>query len=375
MGSAIALLAAVPAIAQNTSTDHQRLGREVLKELIETNTTLSSGSVTAAAERMAARLVSAGFPQADVQVVGGAEKKRNLVARYRGNGARKPILFIAHLDVVEARREDWSFDPFVLTEQDGYFYGRGTLDVKGGAATLVAAFVRLRQERWVPDRDLILALTADEEGGSDNGVSWLLANRRDLVEAEYSINVDTGGGELRSGTLTALDVQAAEKVRLVHADGEKRGRPQLAADERQRHLSARGRPGAPGGVRVPGASERHDARVFWPHGGFPFRTGERGGYARGFERGAQPRRCRAAECEVSLLQRVAAYDVRRDRAPGRSCRERVATDRPGDSELPAASGRKPGNGAADARARSVRSADRGRADWNADAKPPVSPRP
>ena len=185
MWSAIMLLAAVPAIAQNTSADHQRLGREVLKELIETNTTLSSGSVTAAAERMAARLVSAGFPQADVQVVGGAEKKRNLVARYRGNGARKPILFIAHLDVVEARREDWSFDPFVLTEQDGYFYGRGTLDVKGGAATLVAAFLRLRQERWVPDRDLILALTADEEGGPDNGVSWLLANRRDLVEAEY----------------------------------------------------------------------------------------------------------------------------------------------------------------------------------------------
>ncbi len=212
MGSAIMLLAAVPAIAQNTSTDHQRLGREVLKELIETNTTLSSGSVTAAAERMAARLVSAGFPQADVQVVGAAEKKRNLVARYRGNGARKPILFIAHLDVVEARREDWSLDPFVLTEQDGYFYGRGTLDVKGGAATLVAAFVRLRQERWVPDRDLILALTADEEGGPDNGVSWLLANRRDLVEAEYCINVDTGGGELRGGTLTALDVQAAEKV-------------------------------------------------------------------------------------------------------------------------------------------------------------------
>jgi acetylornithine deacetylase/succinyl-diaminopimelate desuccinylase-like protein len=211
MWSAMTLLA-VPAIAQNSSADHQRLGREVLKELIETNTTHSSGSVTAAAERMAARLVSAGFPQADVQVVGGAEKKRNLVARYRGNGAREPILFIAHLDVVEARREDWSFDPFVLTEQDGYFYGRGTLDVKGGAATLVAAFLRLRQERWVPDRDLILALTADEEGGSDNGVSWLLANRRDLVEAEYCINVDTGGGELRGGTLTALDVQAAEKV-------------------------------------------------------------------------------------------------------------------------------------------------------------------
>ena len=206
------LLTAVPAIAQNTSAGYERLGREVLKELIETNTTHSTGSTTMAAERMAARLVEAGFPKADVQVVGGADKKGNLVARYRGRGTRKPILYLAHLDVVEARREDWSLDPFVLTEKDGYLYGRGTLDVKGGAATLVAAFVRLRQEQFVPDRDLILALTADEEGGPDNGVAWLLANRRDLIDAEYCINVDAGGGELRAGKVTALDVQAAEKV-------------------------------------------------------------------------------------------------------------------------------------------------------------------
>ncbi len=209
---AITLLAAVPAIAQNTPSGHERLGRDILKELIETNTTHSTGSVTVAAERMAARLVGAGFPKADVQIVGGAEKKRNLVARYRGTGTRKPILFLAHLDVVEARAEDWSLDPFALIEKDGYFYGRGTLDVKGGAATLVAAFIRLRQEQWVPDRDLILALTADEEGGTDNGVEWLLANRRDLIDAAYCINVDAGGGELRGGKVTALGVQAAEKV-------------------------------------------------------------------------------------------------------------------------------------------------------------------
>ena len=210
--SVVTLFAVVPAMAQKTSAGYERLGRGILKELIETNTTASTGSVTAAAELVAARLVAAGFPTADVQVVGGVEKKRNLVARYRGQGTRKPILFIAHLDVVEARREDWSFDPFVLIEKDGYFYGRGMLDVKGGAATLVAAFVRLRQEQWGPDRDLILALTADEEGGPDNGVAWLLANRRDLIDADYSINVDAGGGELRGGKLTALDVQAAEKV-------------------------------------------------------------------------------------------------------------------------------------------------------------------
>ncbi len=141
-----------------------------------------------------------------------AQARGNLVARYRGQGSRQPVLFIAHLDVVEARREDWSMEPFVLNEKDGYFYGRGTLDVKGGAATLVSAFVRLRTEGWVPDRDLILALTADEEGGNDNGIEWLIANRRDLISASYTINVDAGGGELRDGKITALDVQASEKV-------------------------------------------------------------------------------------------------------------------------------------------------------------------
>jgi acetylornithine deacetylase/succinyl-diaminopimelate desuccinylase-like protein len=205
------VLGVAPAFGQ-TPSEYDRLGREILKELIETNTTHSTGSVTLASERMAARLTAAGFPKADVQIVGSAEKKRNLVVRYRGSGTRKPVLFIAHLDVVEARREDWSIEPFVLTEKEGYFYGRGTLDVKGGATTLVAAFIRLRQEKWVPDRDLILALTADEEGGPDNGIEWLIANRRDLIDAEYCINVDSGGAELRGGKVTALDVQAAEKV-------------------------------------------------------------------------------------------------------------------------------------------------------------------
>jgi acetylornithine deacetylase/succinyl-diaminopimelate desuccinylase-like protein len=199
-------------IGKAQQPDYQRLGHDILKELIETNTTHSTGSVTLASERVAARLIAAGFPRADVQIVGDVERERNLVARYRGKGTRKPVLFLAHLDVVEARREDWSMDPFVLTERDGFFYGRGTLDVKGGAATLVSAFVRLRQEGWVPDRDLILALTADEEGGGHNGVTWLLANRRDLIAAEYCINMDSGGPELRGDKVTALDVQAAEKV-------------------------------------------------------------------------------------------------------------------------------------------------------------------
>lgn len=212
---AFLLLVVSPAFAQQPPAGYAERGREILKELIETDTTHSTGNVTHAAERMAVRLVAAGFPKADVHVVGGAEKKHNLVARYRGRGARKPVLFIAHLDVVEARKEDWSLNPFVLTEKDGYYYGRGTEDIKGGAATLVAAFIRLRQENWTPDRDLILALTADEEGGPDNGIAWLLANRRDLIDAEYCINVDSGGPELRSGKLASLDVQAAEKVYLT----------------------------------------------------------------------------------------------------------------------------------------------------------------
>ena len=205
-------IGATPA-ARQPGTAMQPLGREILKELIETNTTLSSGNTTQASERMAARLITAGFPRADVVVAGGPDHRRNLVARLRGRaGGGRPVLFFAHLDVVEARREDWSMDPFVLTERDGWFYGRGTLDVKGGAATLVTAFCSMRQRGVVPERDLILALTADEEGGPDNGIQWLLANRRDLIDAAYAINLDSGGPEIRGGRVSALTVQAAEKV-------------------------------------------------------------------------------------------------------------------------------------------------------------------
>ena len=209
----LALLASGGPSAQKAPSDLHRAGRDLLKELIETDTTHSSGSTTIAAERMAARLLSAGFPRADVVVAGEADRKGNLVARLRGSsGNKKPILFLAHLDVVEAKKEDWTMDPFVLNEKDGYFYGRGTLDVKGGAAILVAAFAAWKQQGFVPDRDFILALTADEEGGTNNGVSWLLANRRELIDAEFCVNVDSGGGEVRGGKVVALDVQAAEKV-------------------------------------------------------------------------------------------------------------------------------------------------------------------
>ena len=166
------------------------LAREILGQLIEINTTDSAGNITTAAEAMAQRFRVAGFPAADLLVTGPQERKKNLVVRLRGSGKHRPVLLIGHLDVVEARREDWSTDPFQLTEKDGYFYGRGTLDMKSGDAIMVGALLRLRKEGAQPSRDIILALTADEEGGCCNGVEWLVRNHRELIDAEFVLNHD-----------------------------------------------------------------------------------------------------------------------------------------------------------------------------------------
>ncbi|MFY9802263.1 MAG: M20/M25/M40 family metallo-hydrolase [Candidatus Acidiferrales bacterium] len=190
----------------------KQLSRDIFQQLVEINTTDSVGSTTVAADAMAKRLLDAGFPAADVHVFGPNSRKGNLVARIHGTGAQKPILFICHLDVVEARREDWSMDPFKLIEKDGYFYGRGTGDIKDGDAFLVTTFIRLKQENYKPDRDLILALTADEEGGTSNGVDWLIKNHRDLIEAEYVINPDAGDFELDNGKRILIGIQASEKL-------------------------------------------------------------------------------------------------------------------------------------------------------------------
>src|SRR6195256_711734 len=176
-----------------TSPTVNQMARDIFKQLVEINTTDSVGNVTTAAEAMATRLRDAGFSEKDVIVAGPNEKKKNLVVRFQGTGRRKPILFIGHLDVVEARREDWTTDPFPFVEKDGYFYGRGTEDMKEGDALLVTNFIRLKKEGYVPDRDVILALTADEEGGTSNGVDWLLKNNRELVDAEFVLNHDGGG--------------------------------------------------------------------------------------------------------------------------------------------------------------------------------------
>jgi acetylornithine deacetylase/succinyl-diaminopimelate desuccinylase-like protein len=192
----------------------RQLARDTFQQLIEINTTDSAGSTTVAAEAMARRLGDAGFPADDVEVLGPNDRKGNLVVRYRGTGAArsKPILIIGHLDVVEARREDWTTDPFQFVEKDGYFYGRGTQDMKVNDAILVTDFIRLRREGYRPNRDIVLALTADEEGGKFNGVEWLIKNHRDLVDAEFALNADAGGVTTVRGKPLNVDVEANEKL-------------------------------------------------------------------------------------------------------------------------------------------------------------------
>lgn len=193
------------------STAENALARDIFRELIEINTTDSTGDNTRAAAAMAARLLAAGLSAEDVQVLSPAPRKGNLVARLRGTGTRPPLLLLAHLDVVEARREDWSVDPFVFLEKDGYYWGRGTADDKAMAAIFVANLIRYRREGFRPERDLIVALTADEEGGEHNGVAWLLKAHPSLIQAEYGLN-EGGRGLMREGRYLANQVQAAEKV-------------------------------------------------------------------------------------------------------------------------------------------------------------------
>ena len=193
-------------------TPDQKEARAIFAQLIGINTTHSQGSTTVAARALAARFLKAGFPARDVVVVGPTPSRQNLVVRLRGTGARPPILLLAHLDVVEARREDWSLDPFTLTEREGYFYGRGTSDIKDMAAIFAQTLLRFKREKVALDRDLILALTADEEGGDNNGVQWLLAHHRQLIEAAYCVNGDGGDPLSRDGQVFARNIQASEKV-------------------------------------------------------------------------------------------------------------------------------------------------------------------
>lgn len=201
--------------AAAAESSQRALGRDLLRELVEIDTTPANGS-TKAAEAMAARLRAAGFPESDVLLLGPRPDRQNLVARIHGRGQAKPILLLAHLDVVEAPREGWAegLDPFRLTERDGFFYARGVNDDKCAAACLIANLIRLRAEKFQPDRDLVVALTADEETGNANGVSWLLGARRELVEAGFCLNLDGGGGQIEKGRRLRMTIQTCEKTYL-----------------------------------------------------------------------------------------------------------------------------------------------------------------
>jgi acetylornithine deacetylase/succinyl-diaminopimelate desuccinylase-like protein len=217
VASILALLCvcSVPiAAADHLDGATRELSRDIFKQLIEINTTDSVGNVTTAARAMEKRLLDAGFPQADLSVLGPDDRKQNLVARFRGTGSSglKPILIICHLDVVEARREDWTTDPFQFVEKDGYFYGRGTQDMKDSDAILVTTFIRLKHEGFQPDRDIVLALTAGEESGMANGVDWLLKNHRDMVDADFVLNPDAGGVDTDHGKPVDMELEATEKL-------------------------------------------------------------------------------------------------------------------------------------------------------------------
>lgn len=201
-------------LASNSWSTESTLARDIFRQLIESNTTDSSGGTTAAAEAMKQRFLDAGFPPEDLTIAGGDARKSNLVVRLHAakGGSLKPALIICHLDVVEARREDWSTDPFRFVEKDGYFYGRGTQDMKANDAVLVATLIRFRQEGFRPNRDIVLALTAGEESGIANGVDWLLKNRRDLVDAEFVLNPDSGGVTTERGKPVDIGVEASEKI-------------------------------------------------------------------------------------------------------------------------------------------------------------------
>lgn len=190
--------------------------REIYRELVETNTTLSSGSCTLAGERMAARMRAAGFSNRELTVFADPAhpKEGGLVAVMEGSSIKlKPVLLLAHLDVVEARREDWARDPFVLVEENGYFYARGAFDDKAMAAVWVDMLIRFREAGWRPARTIRMALTCGEETShAFNGVDWLVKNRRDLIEAEFALNEGGGGETNGKGRLVSQSMQVGEKT-------------------------------------------------------------------------------------------------------------------------------------------------------------------
>jgi acetylornithine deacetylase/succinyl-diaminopimelate desuccinylase-like protein len=209
----MSLVGTVDAQRPELPPQDRELSRAMLAEVIGINSQDSNGSVTAVAEALRARFAAAGFAAGDLVLAGPNERKQNLVVTFKGTDAGlRPILIIGHIDVVEARREDWTTEPYTLVEKDGYFYGRGTQDMKSGDVDVAESLIRLKREGWTPKRTVVAAFTADEEGGKSNGVDWLLKNRPELMRAEFVLNPDMGGVELRDGHATEMDVEATEKT-------------------------------------------------------------------------------------------------------------------------------------------------------------------
>ena len=206
--------AAAPLPAPRRADQQQFLS--LYKELVETNTSLSVGSCTLAAERMAARLKAAGFADSQLTLFADPEhpKEGGLVAVYPGTSTRvKPLLLIAHIDVVEAKREDWARDPFTLVEENGNFYARGAADDKAMAAVWIDSLIRFKQSGYRPQRTVKVALTCGEEtNGAFNGAQWLAANRRDLIDAEFALNEGGGGSADDHGKVVGQALQVGEKT-------------------------------------------------------------------------------------------------------------------------------------------------------------------
>ncbi|HEY2275357.1 MAG TPA: M20/M25/M40 family metallo-hydrolase [Steroidobacteraceae bacterium] len=203
---------AAGAVPPAADAPYDTLAHDIFKQLIEIDTSDSTGNVTTAAGALAQRFRDAGFPAADIVVLGSNDRKKNLVVRLHGTGAHRPVLLMGHLDVVEARREDWTSDPYKLVEKDGFFYGRGTLDMKDGDAVMAAALIRMKKEGIRPSRDIIAAFTADEEGGCCNGMSWLLKNQRALIDAEFALNQDDWSVVAEHGVPRIAHFIGAEKL-------------------------------------------------------------------------------------------------------------------------------------------------------------------
>ena len=345
-----ALALALPcAQAAEPRPPDQQVFLDIYRELVEIDTTNSAGDTVRAAQAMAARLRDGGVSAQDIRVISSGPRKGNLVARLRGTGARRPLLLLAHLDVVEARREDWDSDPFKLVEVDGHFRGRGVIDDKAMAAIFVANLIRYVKEGFRPDRDIILALTADEElsDSPHNGVRWLLAHHRDLIDAEFAIN-EGGGGTLRNGGPFRFAVQhGREGLPDLSARSDGSRRPQRGAAARQPDLSPRRGVAPARAVRFSAAAQCGDAGLFRAHGG-DRDAGDRRGDQGAARRPHRPRGVGATD-RPPRLQRADPHHLRRHHADGRARRERVAADRPRHRELPAAAGRAGRRGRAHAR--------------------------